>query len=62
MIEIISPAGFERYFEELADVFGSASGPPDQEAIGAVADRYGLTFDFTWVPELVDKYGLTPRA
>jgi mannose-6-phosphate isomerase-like protein (cupin superfamily) len=28
ILEIISPAGFERYFEELAGVL-SAGGPPD---------------------------------
>jgi quercetin dioxygenase-like cupin family protein len=48
MIEIISP-GFERYFEELAELFSSANGAPDGQAIGEVAYRYALTFDFTWV-------------
>jgi quercetin dioxygenase-like cupin family protein len=49
MIEIISPAGFERYFEELAELFSSANGAPDGQATGEVAYRYALTFDFTWV-------------
>jgi quercetin dioxygenase-like cupin family protein len=61
MIEIISPAGFEKYFEEAAELFATSNGAPAPEALGILADRYGLTFDFTWVPDLIEKYGLTPR-
>jgi len=61
MIEIISPAGFERYFEEAAELFISANGAPDPQSIGALADRYGLTFNFAWVPDLVERYSLNPR-
>lgn len=43
IVEIISPASFERYFEELAEIL-SAGGPPDVARIGALAERYGLTF------------------
>ena len=61
MIEIISPAGFELYFEEAAELFLSADGAPDPQDLAALADRYGLTFDFTRAPELIERYGLTPR-
>ncbi len=61
MIEIISPAGFEKYFEEAAELFLAGDGAPDPQALAALADRYGLTFDFTWVPDLIERYGLTPR-
>src|SRR3954451_23280077 len=47
MIEIITPAGFERFFAELADMI--ESGPPDPEDLQALALRYGLFFDPTWV-------------
>ncbi len=61
MIEIITPAGFERYFVELAEVIASAGdSAPDPAAIQRVGARYGLTFDFGWVPDLVARYGLTP--
>jgi quercetin dioxygenase-like cupin family protein len=56
MIEVITPSGFERFFRELAEVF--ESGPPDPTSLEALAASYGLFFDPTWVPELMDKYGL----
>ena len=59
MIEIISPAGFENFFRDLTDL--TASGPPDGAAIASVADAYGLQFgEAEWLPDLVDRYGLTP--
>ena len=44
IVEIFSPAGFEHYFEELSAIL-SAGGPPDVEAIGELAARYGLTLN-----------------
>jgi quercetin dioxygenase-like cupin family protein len=61
MIEIISPAGFEAYFVELAEAVAAAGGP-DPEVIGPVAARYGLSFDFGGVPDLVARYGLVGPA
>jgi len=42
MIEVISPAGFEHFFREMADL--TAAGPPQLPEIMALADRYGLQF------------------
>jgi len=56
MIEVITPSGFEQFFRELAEVF--ASGPPDSTSLESLAASYGLFFDPTWVPELMQKYGL----
>jgi quercetin dioxygenase-like cupin family protein len=56
MIEIITPAGFERFFVELADLF--EAGAPDPDVIGPLAASYGLYFDPTWVPELMTTYNL----
>jgi mannose-6-phosphate isomerase-like protein (cupin superfamily) len=62
IIEIISPAGFEKYFEELAELIG-AGGPPDRSKLAALAERYGLTYHLEWIPELVARYNLkSPRA
>ncbi len=59
MIEVISPAGFENFFRELADM--TAAGPPQFADISAVADRYGLQFGQPdWLPGLISRYGLTP--
>lgn len=57
ILEIISPAGFERYFEELAGVL-SAGGPPDVARIEALASRYGLAFHWERVAEISEKYGV----
>jgi quercetin dioxygenase-like cupin family protein len=49
ILEIISPAGFERFFEELVD------GTGDRETIAA---RYGIEFDLESIPTLVERFGL----
>jgi quercetin dioxygenase-like cupin family protein len=59
MIEIISPAGFEKYFLELAGAVAAARGLPDEATMGSLAGRYGLSFDLAEVPDLVARYGLT---
>jgi mannose-6-phosphate isomerase-like protein (cupin superfamily) len=58
ILEIISPAGFERYFEQLTELLRDA-GPPDPAAIAALAARYGLKLDFESVPSLVEEYGIS---
>ena len=58
MIEIISPAGFEKYFVELAEAVAAAGGLPDPSTMGAIAGRFGLSFDMSEVPDLVARYGL----
>jgi quercetin dioxygenase-like cupin family protein len=56
IIEIISPAGFEKYFTELADLVGSDE--PDLEKIAQLSNKYGLTYDMDWIPELTARYNL----
>ncbi len=56
-LEIISPAGFERYFAEIAPLLPPA-GPPDEQALGAVIARYGLEMDMSSIPVLVERHGL----
>ena len=57
ILEIISPAGFERYFGELAGVL-SVGGPPDLGKISEIAGHYGLTFHMERVPDLLERHGL----
>ena len=62
-LEIISPAGFERYFAELAPLFPPANeGPLDEEAVGAVRDKYGLEMDMDSFAVLTERYGLAVEA
>ena len=57
LLEIISPAGFEKYFDELTELF--ADGKPQPEKIGPIAERYGLELDPSTIPALCTKHGLT---
>ena len=62
-LEIISPAGFERYFAELAPLFPPANqGPLDVEAVGAVREKYGLEMDMGSIPVLAERHGLAVDA
>ncbi len=59
MIEVISPAGFEHFFRELADMI--TTGPPQFPDIASLADRYGLQFGQPdWLPDLTSRYNLNP--
>ncbi|MEO7503546.1 MAG: cupin domain-containing protein [Gemmatimonadaceae bacterium] len=58
-IEMISPGGFEHYFEELAPHFPPNAPQPDFQCAAAVAAKYGLEFDRSRVDELLAKYNLT---
>ena len=53
-MEVISPAGFERFFKKIVDLPPTA-GSDERAAVGA---RYGLEFDPESVARLVDEYGL----
>ncbi len=57
IIEIISPAGFESFFRELADVY--AGGEPDVAQFGELCARYALEMDPESVPGLCERFGLT---
>ena len=57
ILEIISPAGFERFFAEIVDMPADA-GPPTPEQRIALADRYGLEFDFDSIPGLLERFGV----
>ena len=54
ILEIISPAGFERYFDELVD-FTEA---PTADTVAPVAAKYGLEVDPASIPALCERHGL----
>ena len=56
ILEIISPAGFERFFAELGPL--AAGGDPDPEAMGELCARYALDMDPGSPPELCARFGL----
>jgi len=52
IIEVISPAGFEDYFRELAAIW------PDRTKAGELLRKYELDMDFDSVPNLCSRFGL----
>jgi quercetin dioxygenase-like cupin family protein len=57
ILEIISPAGFEHYFEELVDLSQDGA-PPDPAQIAEIAGRHGLELDVESIPRLLEEHGL----
>jgi mannose-6-phosphate isomerase-like protein (cupin superfamily) len=56
VLEIISPAGFEKYFDEMVDLLDA--GPPEIEKLVELGALYGLEADPTSIPGLLAEYGL----
>jgi mannose-6-phosphate isomerase-like protein (cupin superfamily) len=56
ILEIIAPAGFERFFDELVDMGGVRSATP--EVLAELCDRYGLEMRPDTVPGLLERFGL----
>jgi len=56
ILEIISPAGFERFFSELVALGGVTQAEP--RILGDLCARYGLEMDPESVPGLVERFGL----
>jgi len=54
-LEVIRPAGFEKYFEEDAHAF-SSDGAPDVNHIMQTASRYDLRMRIEKLGELAQKY------
>lgn len=56
ILEIISPAGFERFFGELVDLGGVTEAEP--QTLAELCARYKLEMDPESVPDLVERFGL----
>jgi mannose-6-phosphate isomerase-like protein (cupin superfamily) len=56
ILEIIAPAGFERFFVELVSLGGPARAEP--EALAELNARYGLEMQPETVPGLLERFGL----
>lgn len=56
ILEIISPAGFEAFFDELVDLGGAAQAGP--EALANLCARYALDIQPESIPELMQRFGL----
>jgi mannose-6-phosphate isomerase-like protein (cupin superfamily) len=56
LLEIISPAGFDQFFVELAALVGS--GPPDMDAVAALNAAYGMRVDPAGTARIAAEYDL----
>jgi mannose-6-phosphate isomerase-like protein (cupin superfamily) len=56
ILEIISPAGFERFFAELVDLGGVTQA--EAAELGALCERYELEMDPDSVPGLIERFGV----
>ena len=56
VLEIISPGGFEHFFDELAVAMATPDFEPSM--LGELGARYGLEFDPESVPRLCAEHGL----
>jgi quercetin dioxygenase-like cupin family protein len=57
VLEVISPAGFERYFRELAEIH-AAHGLREPRLVADLQKRYGVGASVEWIPVLTAKHGL----
>jgi mannose-6-phosphate isomerase-like protein (cupin superfamily) len=58
IVEVISPAGFEHFFREVAEAFAAPDGP-DLELFADACNRYSLEMALESVPPLCERFGLT---
>jgi quercetin dioxygenase-like cupin family protein len=56
ILEVLSPAGFERFFDELVDLGGVTQVAP--ATLADLCGRYELEMDPDSVPGLVERFGL----
>lgn len=56
ILEVISPAGLEHLFEEVAALMEHPSATTEEE-VYELCQQYGLTFDRSWLPDLESRFG-----
>jgi mannose-6-phosphate isomerase-like protein (cupin superfamily) len=58
ILEVISPAGFEHYFEELAQLIPPIRPERDLAGLAELQARYGVEMDFSSIERLSREHGL----
>ena len=58
VLEIISPAGFEQYFADLAPALARPGEPGNLPALAEIRTRYGLTMDIASRERLIKEHRL----
>ena len=60
LIELITPAGFETFFEDIGRL--AAAGELTDELMESMAEEHGTTVSMDWVDDLASRYGLEVTA
>ena len=59
VLEMISPAGFDAYFREMAAIYAdSTTGLPDPQRAAELYAKYGLKLDVASIPQLIQAHHL----
>ncbi len=58
LLEIISPAGFENYFAEIAPLLPPAVPEPDLARLGGIQAKYAVEMDPSSIGPLMERHGL----
>lgn len=61
LLEVISPSGFEHYFEGFSEIFGKY-GLDRPDLLAKLNEEFGFHIDFDSVEQLVQEHGLVPAA
>jgi quercetin dioxygenase-like cupin family protein len=56
ILEVIAPAGFEKFFRELVDLGGVTKA--ESQALAELCSRYELEMDPSSIPGLIDRFGV----
>lgn len=56
LLELISPGGFDHYFEDMVEI--SAAGRPDPALAAPIRERHGLEVDMSSVPTLTAEHDI----
>ncbi|HEX8854703.1 MAG TPA: cupin domain-containing protein [Thermoleophilaceae bacterium] len=62
LLELIAPAAFAAYFDEIAPALPPTVREPDLQRIAEIQARYGLTMDMDSIGPLVERHGLVMEA
>jgi Uncharacterized conserved protein, contains double-stranded beta-helix domain len=59
-LDVVTPGGLERFYEDVAE---AVAGSPDAlERVAEMQHRFGITMEWDSVPLLLDQYNLRPAA
>jgi quercetin dioxygenase-like cupin family protein len=59
-LDVVTPGGLERFYEDVAAAVGGA--PDALDRVASMQDRFGIRMDWESLPWLLERYALRPAA